>query len=297
MSNLRLTIFSACAAVGLAGCGGYSSTGPSPDMDAALKLRAALASAKTASSGATTDKGPAAAQKFDGWASLKGRFVFDGAKPAQQSITPSKDQAVCGAHPLFNESVVIGDDKGVANVIVFVRTPKLPVNDEYTKSAADKVVLDNKGCRFEPHVIGIRVGQTLVLKNDDPVAHNSNIKGSLLVANPLIPSGSTFETHVDAAEGQPVVVTCNIHDWMKGWIVARPDPYFAISDASGNFEIKDLPAGDLEFQVLHESAGPIAVNRPDLNWTDKGRFTVSLKKGEEKDLKDLTLTAAALKLQ
>ena len=128
-------------------------------------------------------------------------------------------------------------------------------------------------------MLGIRVGQTLELKNSDPVAHNSNIQGSLLKVNPLIPAGSTSDTRVDAAEGQPIIVTCNIHDWMKGWIVARPDPYFAISDAAGNFEIKDLPAGDLEFQVLHESAGPLVVGRPDLNWTDKGAVSSELEKG------------------
>jgi len=296
MTRVRLGFLVLMAAIGLVGCSGYSSTGPAPDMDAAVKIRATMVSAKAAT-GAAADKTASAAQKFDGWASLKGRFVFEGAAPSPQSIKPTKDQDVCGAHPLLNESIVIGGDKGVANVIVFVRTPKLPVNDEYAKTAADTVVLDNKGCRFQPHVLGIRVGQTLELKNSDPVAHNSNIKGSLLNANPLIPAGSTFDTRVDAAEGQPIIVTCNIHDWMKGWIVARPDPYFAISDAAGNFEIKDLPAGDLEFQVQHESAGPIVVARSDLNWSDKGRFQVSLKKGEEKDLKDLTITAAALKIQ
>ena len=77
----------------------------------------------------------------------------------------------------------------------------------------------------------------------------------------------------------------------------RPDPYFAISDASGRFEIHNLPAGDLELQAWQETAGGLAVSRSDLNWTDKGRFQVSLKNGEDKDLKDLPVTAAALKLQ
>ena len=92
----------------------------------------------------------------------------------------------------MNESVQIGSDQGLANVVVFVRTGKLPVNDEYKKTASDKVTLDNKDCHFVPHVVGVRVGQTLELKNSDPVAHNSNIQGNLLKSNPLIPSGSTF---------------------------------------------------------------------------------------------------------
>ena len=133
-------------------------------------------------------------------------------------------------------------------------TGKFPVNDEYKKSADAKVILDNLNCHFVPHVIGVHVGQTLELKNSDPVAHNSNIQGNLLKFNPLLPAHSSTDTAVSAPESLPVIVTCNIHDWMKGWIVVRPDPYFAISDASGNFELKNLPAGgDLELQAWHEN--------------------------------------------
>jgi plastocyanin len=298
--NMQMRKLWACLAMlALAGCSRAVATGPEPNMADAEKLRAALSSTKAAKPGAgdAAEKTASSAKKFDGWATLKGRFIFEGGKPTPPPIKVTKDQEVCGVHPLINESVLVGSDNGLANVIVFVRTPKLPVNEEYAKSASDKIVMDNKDCHFVPHVVGVRVGQTLVLKNSDPVAHNSNIQGNLLKANPLIPAGRSFETKIDAQENLPAIVTCNIHDWMKGWLVVRPDPYFAISDASGHFEIHNLPAGDLELQAVHEAAGALAVNRSDLNWNEKGRFQVSLKNGEEKDLKDIPVTAAALKIQ
>ena len=81
---------------------------------------------------------------------------------------------------------------------------------------------------------------------------------------------------------------------MSGRILVRPDPYFAITDDSGKFEIRNLPAGELEFQAWHESVGGLGLNQPDLKWDFKGRFTITLKNGEEKDLKDISVPAAAV---
>ena len=102
-------------------------------------------------------------------------------------------------HPLLNESVVVGKDKGLANVVLFVRTPKVPVNDEYKKTAADKIELE----QFQDsplraaHVLGIRVGQTLSIKNSDPVAHNTKIDGASLQFNQLIPVGTSQTLAID----------------------------------------------------------------------------------------------------
>ena len=206
-----------------------------------MKIREKLVSTKigTGAESGGAEKPESAAKKFDGWATLKGRFVVDGPAPAETPIRPTKDQAYCGLHPLFNESVVVGKDKGLANVVLFVRTTKLPINDEYKKSAADKIVLDNHFCRFQPHVLGIRVGQTLLVKNSDQVAHNTKVDGESLQFNQLIPAGSSLEKPVDSAEKQPAQVACSIHDWMSGRILVRPDPYFAITDDSGKFEIRE----------------------------------------------------------
>ena len=97
----------------------------------------------------------------------------------------------------------------------------------------------------------------------------------------------------------PTAVTCNIHPWMKAYMVFRKDGYVGVSAADGSFTIPDLPAGELlEFQVWHErSIGPnqaLGLAEPDLKWSSKGRFQVKIEADEVKDIGTLEVPAAAL---
>jgi len=196
------------------------------------------------------------AASADEWGTIKGKFVFSGDAPAAGELKADKDMEVCGKHKLFAEELVVGSDKGIANVVVFVRDKGVKVKPEAAKSAGEKVVLDNKGCRFQPHVVVVQVGQELVVKNSDTVGHNSNIA---TVKNPpsnnLIPGGGETIVKFTSDEAVPAQVTCNIHPWMKSWLVVRPNPYAAVSNADGTFEIKDVPVGEVELQFWHEKAG------------------------------------------
>ena len=192
------------------------------------------------------------------WASLKGRFVFDGTPPTPVGITADKDVEVCGKHKLVNEELVVSDDKGIANVVLFVRSKGVTVHPDLEDgSKADPVVLDNKDCRFQPHVGFVQTGQTLTIKNSDSVGHNSNIatmKNS--PSNSLVPSNGSSDVTFSSDEAIPASVTCNIHPWMKAYLVIRPNPYGAVSGADGSFEIENLPVGEeLEFQLWHEKGG------------------------------------------
>ena len=192
------------------------------------------------------------------WASLKGRFVFDGTPPAPVEITADKDVEVCGKHKLVNEELVVSNDKGIANVVLFVRSKGVSVHPDLADgSKADPVVLDNKDCRFQPHVGFVQTGQTLTIKNSDTVGHNSNIatmKNS--PSNSLVPSNGSSDVTFSRDEAIPASVTCNIHPWMKAYLVIRPNPYGAVSGADGSFEIENLPVGEeLEFQLWHEKGG------------------------------------------
>ena len=192
----------------------------------------------------------------DEWGTIKGKFVFGGAPPSAGELKADKDPEVCGKHKLLAEELVVGADKGIANVVVFVRDKDVKINPEAAKAAAAKVTLDNKDCRFEPHVAFVQVGQDLVVKNSDTVGHNSNIA---TVKNPpsnnLIPAGGETAIKFTSDEAVPAQVTCNIHPWMKGWLVVRPNPYGSVSKADGTFEIKDVPVGEVELQFWHEKAG------------------------------------------
>jgi plastocyanin len=193
------------------------------------------------------------------WGTLKGRFTFGGAAPTAVELKADKDVEVCGKHKLLSEEMVVGADKGVANVVIFVRDKGVKVHPDLAATKGEKVVLDNKDCRFNPHVAVVQTGQTLVLKNSDTVGHNSNVA---TIKNPpsnsLIPAGGESTVTFPNDEAIPAQVTCNIHPWMKSWLVVRPNPYAAVSKADGSFEIKNVPAGgELELQLWHEKAGYI----------------------------------------
>jgi plastocyanin len=232
------------------------------------------------------------------WGTLKGRFTFGGAVPASSELKADKDVEVCGKHKLLSEEMVVGADKGVANVVVFVRDKSVKVHPDLAAAKSEKVVLDNKDCRFEPHVAFVQTGQTLVLKNSDTVGHNSNVA---TIKNPpsnsLIPAGGESTVTFSNDEAIPAQVTCNIHPWMKSWLVVRPNPYAAVSKADGSFEIKNVPAGgELELQLWHEKAGYIGEIsvKGKAEKIAKGRKKIKVAAGDN-DLGEMVLDANLFK--
>ncbi len=221
----------------------------------------------------------------DEWGNLKGRFVFDGKAPTPATLDVSKEPVCTQPPAVINESLLVSDKGGLANVVVWVRNPKnVKVHPDYAKTEKDPVTIDNKHCRFEPHIVTMRTSQSLEVKNSDPVPHNTNIHGvANSVPNQIIPANSSDTKMLPLPESIPVEVNCNIHGWMTGRLLVRPDPYFAVSDKDGNFEIKNLPAGtELEFQVWQEKSGYVEkakIDGKDPMWT-RGRFKMTIKPGD-----------------
>jgi plastocyanin len=233
------------------------------------------------------------------WASLKGRFVYDGAAPEPEPITADKDVAVCGKYKLVNEELLVADDKGLANVVIFVRSKKVNVHPDLEDgSKAAAALLDNKGCRFEPHIGFVQTGQTLTIKNSDPVGHNSNIATMKNApSNSLIPSNGSTDVTFGRDEAIPATVTCNIHPWMKAYLVIRPNPYGAVSGADGSFEIENLPVGEeLEFQLWHEKGGYLDefILGGKKTKAKRGRIDLTVKAGGT-DLGDIVISSKVFK--
>jgi plastocyanin len=230
------------------------------------------------------------------WGSLKGRIVVDGtpAKPAPLVVT--KDQYCIDKMPA-NQSIVVGKDNALANAVVYLRVPtgqKVEVNPEYAAKEQEPVVLDNNGCSFHPHVTLARIGQTLDIKNSDPVGHNTNV--NVLSFNQVIPSNSDTKVKVGAGGALPTEVACNIHPFMKGWILVQDHPYMAATGDDGTFEIKDIPAGKHEFQFWHEAAGYLKNVKVKSGTTDRrGRTELNIEAGKTLDLGDIKVSASALK--
>jgi hypothetical protein len=280
--------FLSAVAAAAAGCGPGRVVGTSPDMAAAAALREVLAAGDSAG-----EADESAAATGTGWATLKGRFVFAGTPGEKKVLVVDKDMAICSKDgmKLFDQSLRVDDaSKGLADVVLFVRKASRVRNPV----PAEQLVFDQKNCEFLSPVFAARVGQPVDVRNSDPIGHNTNISGSSF--NQLIPAGEGTVYTPNAETGMPVSVTCNIHPWMKAYAVFRKDGYVAVSAADGSFMIPDLPAGErLEFQVWHaRSAGGLKLDRPELEWSPKGRFQITLQPDEEKDLGTLEVPAAAL---
>src|SRR5262245_13584530 len=226
------------------------------------------------------------------WGNLKGRFLFNGKAPPPEKLNINKDQDFCGKPPpLVDESLVVSDKGELANVVIWVRGPRdVKVHPDYAKTANDPAVIDNNRCRFEPHVLGMRTSQPLEIRNSDKVGHNTNAGLTDGAFNVIIAEGETSKKAAKSPEIAPVTIQCNIHSWMKGWLLVRPDPYFAVSDKDGKFEIKNLPAGtELEFAVWHEKPGWLKSAKIGDKTTDqRGRFKYTVKPGDN-DLGDIKL--------
>lgn len=211
------------------------------------------------------------------WGNLKGQFIYDGKAPEPEKVDTSKEP-LCSKHPVVDEQLIVGEDGGIKDVVIYVSTKKVKVNPDFEKSAKDAVVMDNKHCRFEPHIAIVRLSQALELHNSDPFSHNSNMAplGDVAV-NPLIAEGGKFDHHFTRVQKLPVPVSCNIHGWMKGYVVVRDNPYAAVSDEHGKFELKNLPAEELEFTVWQEKSGYLPAGK---GWSKKGVFMHKIKSGD-----------------
>ncbi|RIK85229.1 MAG: hypothetical protein DCC67_04210 [Planctomycetota bacterium] len=234
-----------------------------------------------------------------GWGTVKGRFVYKGtAKP--EKITPTKDVEFCGKHDLVDETVAVGKEGGLQNVFVYLYTArgkKVDVHESYAAGSEAKV-LDNKGCRFEPHAMTLWTEQPLEIRNsDEGVGHNTN--GQLLVQNPKfneqVTSGSPITKKFSKSEPIPTKVACNVHPWMSAFVLIRDNPYMAVSGEDGSFVIENVPAGKQDFVFWHEAKGnlkDLAVGKGKAD--RKGQVSLEVKDGETLDLGEIAVTSAVL---
>jgi hypothetical protein len=277
---MRITLtFMLCVAVTtVLGCGGgdagkgpgtggtSSSSSSSSDRDG---------SSSTASDNAPAPANPHATTTPGGWGSIKGRFVYVGTPPTRPEVTITKDKQCCTVK-LKSEELIVADDGGIANIVIFVRTKDVPIHEDYQAQASESFEYDNLDCRFEPHVLPIWTKQKLIIHNSDTCAHNTNMApaGDQGI-NPLIPPKEQVEHQFGRQQVKPVKVNCNIHPWMNGYVLPRDNPYFAVTKEDGTFEIANLPSQEIEFQVWHEKKGYL-----ELEGWDKGRFEQAIPAGE-----------------
>lgn len=187
-----------------------------------------------------------------------GTVKLDGQAPHQRPVDMSKDPScaqVSGGAPLAMENVVIGPSGGLANVVVYI-SQGLTGNESVESRP---VTIDQKGCRYVPHVVAMNVGQHLTILNSDKTAHNihpePNPTGGNRQWNKSQMAGGSPLDVTWTSEEVAIPVKCNIHPWMRGYIAVVKGP-FAVTNNAGTFKLDDVPPGSYTLTAWQESYGP-----------------------------------------
>jgi hypothetical protein len=202
------------------------------------------------------------------WVTVKGQVVFPADKkvPARAALNVTQDKMHCLAKgAILDESVIVNaKNRGVANVVVYLRPDSTEPAAAFTKEQvhpADAnrkpadVVIDQPCCMFVARVTCARVGDTIVVKNPAPVPHNFFWDSANCgTHNPNINAKAEWKMpNALKAERAPIQYKCTIHPWMSGYVRVFEHPYYAVTDADGNFEIKNAPTGKFRIVFWHEN--------------------------------------------
>jgi plastocyanin len=185
---------------------------------------------------------------------VSGVVKFAGPKPP---ITVIGTECVSGAAPAVDESTVVNDNGTLANVVVYVK------DGPNVASGPDQIgpaILDQKDCRYSPHVLAVRTGEPVDVTSHDPTLHNVHVLASVNAAENFSETaiGATHRLTFTAPEA--VHVKCDVHPWMSAYIFVLDHPFFAVTGKEGTFQIPRLPSGNYTLVAWHEKYG--TVERP-----------------------------------
>jgi len=216
-------------------------------------------------------------QAYSGDGAITGTIKFEGQAPKMKVIKMSADakcEAKNAGKKILAESLVIGADMTMANVLVRIKTG-LPEGQTYT-APAEPVVINQIGCMYVPHVAATMPGQEVKFLNSDGTLHNVHglPKVNAEFNVPMPGFKKEISRKFDKVE-DPFAVKCDVHPWMKGYVAVQDNPFTSVTAQDGKFTIKGLAAGDYEVEIWHEKLG-----------TKTGKVTVGA--GETKTL-DFTM--------
>jgi plastocyanin len=215
---------------------------------------AIVISALTAAAcGGSAPERPPANAAADGPGVVAGRVSFDGVPPQRVPVRMAADPECKPGPESLSETTIVGPDMGLRNVFVYVKDG---LGDRIYETPMTPVVLDQQGCRYEPHVFGVHVGQPIEIRNSDPTLHNVH---AIPKTNDEFnfgqqPSTPPWVKMFDRPE-IGVSFRCDVHGWMRAYANVVTHPFFAVTNDDGTFEIKGLPPGTYTIEAWHERLG------------------------------------------
>ena len=238
-------LLSLCAAVISTGCGGDGGGAAAPAASTESAPAEAPAEALAAGGGVEPS----------GTAVIAGTITYEGDVPSLKAISMSADPDCEGKHtePVPSEVLVLGDAQTLGNVFVRV-TAGLP--EQQWAVPSEPVVIDQRGCLYVPHVVGVMANQELEFLNSDGILHNvhalpeDNREFNMAMPAERKEARETFSKPEDMFR-----VKCDVHPWMNAWVAVMDHPFFDATADDGAFSISGLAAGTYEIEAWHERLG------------------------------------------
>jgi len=183
---------------------------------------------------------------------VKGKANFEGTPPKLRPLKMDADPGCAKKHsgPVAPDVLVLGEGQALANIFVHVKGG-LP--DKSYPTPSTPVVLDQNGCRYSPHVMGVMVGQPFKVLNSDGLLHNVHSLPKVNASfNRAMPAQVKEAEYTFTKEEFMFKIKCDVHPWMGAWVAVMTHPYFAVTAKDGTFTIPDLPPGTYEIEAWHE---------------------------------------------
>jgi len=198
---------------------------------------------------------PAAAVDEANAATITGKVNFAGTKPTPRTLDMSANPVCARAHTTAqkSEEAIVNDNGTLRNTFVWI---KAGLPDKQWPVPTTSVSLDQDGCMYKPHVLGVMTGQGIEIKNDDATNHNIHPLPKVNQEwNESQPPKGDPKVKSFAREEVMIPVKCNVHNWMRAYIGVVSHPFFAVTGEDGTFTIKGLPPGTYTLQAWHEKYG------------------------------------------
>ncbi|MCP3918603.1 MAG: hypothetical protein GY711_23900 [bacterium] len=190
--------------------------------------------------------------------SISGVALWNGSVPAMPVLEAIESTAGCQHGETPRKPTIVVSDGKLAGAFVYI-------SGKYDESkipppSTEPLVLDQLGCMFNPHVVGVQVGRKVLAKNSDPLAHNVRVSAKRNDGpnRTIAPGSDPLAVTFDRAE-VPVLFACDLHPWMSAFVCVVEHPWFAVTAPDGTFKIEGVPAGTYDVTIWHESS---RVKRP-----------------------------------